>query len=246
MTRSGVDLASAFLSLSQQCSNPTMRNILAQVHKDVTGGRSISDAMQAQVAVFGDAYVASVAAGEAAGILPEVLDRLSQFQRTEMRMRAWIRTLLAYPLLLSSVSGMVVIGLSYSCCRSSSIFSASSKSLPRDYPGGRGNVRCPAQARVDLGAVDAGRVRRPDRFASRRVRATEVGLRDAQFTGAARDHAGVLHWPHVSLDGADDRERRAAARRSPSDAKQRAKHVVPKALRRFGRVDSQRPRACTR
>src|SRR5215813_6721927 len=59
MTRSGVDLASAFHSLSQQCSNPTMRNILAQVHKDVTGGKSISDAMQAQAAVFGDAYVAS-------------------------------------------------------------------------------------------------------------------------------------------------------------------------------------------
>lgn len=111
MTRSGVDLASAFLSLSQQCSNPTMRSILAQVHKDVTGGRSISDAMQAQASVFGDAYVASVAAGEAAGKLPEVLGRLSQFQRTEMRMRATIRTLLAYPLLLTGVSGLVVCGL---------------------------------------------------------------------------------------------------------------------------------------
>src|SRR4029079_7702401 len=111
MTRSGVDLASAFLSLSQQCSNLTMRNILGQVHKDVTGGRSISDAMQAQAAVFGDAYVASVAAGEAAGKLPDVLGRLAQFQRTEIRMRATVRTLLAYPLLLSGVSGMVVMGL---------------------------------------------------------------------------------------------------------------------------------------
>ena len=111
MTRSGVDLASAFLSLSQQCSNPTMRNILAQIHKDVTGGKSISDAMQAQAAVFGDAYVASVAAGEAAGKVPEVLGRLSQFQRSEMRVRATIRTLLAYPMLLSGVSGLVVAGL---------------------------------------------------------------------------------------------------------------------------------------
>jgi type II secretory pathway component PulF len=111
MTRSGVDLASAFQSLSQQCSNPALRNILGQVHKDVTGGKSISDAMHAQAAVFGDAYVASVAAGEAAGKLPEVLGRLAQFQRTEMRVRATVRTLLAYPVLLSSVSGLVVIGL---------------------------------------------------------------------------------------------------------------------------------------
>jgi type II secretory pathway component PulF len=111
MTRSGVDLASAFHSLSNQCSNPALRNILGQVHKDVTGGKSISDAMYAQAAVFGDAYVASVAAGEAAGKLPEVLGRLSQFQRTEMRVRATVRTLLAYPVLLSSVSSLVVIGL---------------------------------------------------------------------------------------------------------------------------------------
>src|SRR3954463_24857 len=111
MTRSGVDLASAFHSLSQQCSNPMLRSILAQVHKDVTGGKSISDAMFAQAAVFGDAYVASVAAGEAAGKLPEVLGRLAQFQRTEMRVRATVRTLLAYPLLLSGVSSLVVIGL---------------------------------------------------------------------------------------------------------------------------------------
>lgn len=111
MTRSGVDLASAFHSLSNQCSNPVLRNILGQVHKDVTGGKSISDAMHAQAAVFGDAYVASVAAGEAAGKLPEVLGRLSQFQRTEMRVRATVRTLLAYPVLLSSVSSLVVIGL---------------------------------------------------------------------------------------------------------------------------------------
>jgi type II secretory pathway component PulF len=111
MTRSGVDLASAFHSLSQQCGNASLRRILSQIHRDVTGGKSISDAMQTQAAVFGDAYVASVAAGEAAGKLPEVLRRLAQFQRTELRMRATIRTLLAYPVLLASVSSLVVLGL---------------------------------------------------------------------------------------------------------------------------------------
>ncbi|HEX5470472.1 MAG TPA: type II secretion system F family protein [Lacipirellulaceae bacterium] len=111
MTRSGIDLASAFNSLAQQTSNPMLRHILSQVHKDVTGGKSVSDAMHAQAAVFGEAYVASVAAGEAAGKLPEVLGRLAQFQRTEMRVRGTVRTLLAYPLLLSGVSMLVVIGL---------------------------------------------------------------------------------------------------------------------------------------
>jgi type II secretory pathway component PulF len=111
MTKSGVDLASAFESLAQQSSNERVRQVLTQVHEAVTGGKSVSDAMRAQSDVFGDAYVASVAAGEAAGRLPDVLGRLADLQRTELRNRATIRTLLAYPILLSSVSTIVVAGL---------------------------------------------------------------------------------------------------------------------------------------
>jgi type II secretory pathway component PulF len=111
MTRSGVDLASAFHSLAGQCRNPSLRRVLDQIHRDITGGKSVSDTMQAHADILGDAYVASVAAGEAAGKLPEVLSRLSQFQRSEMRVRATIRTLLAYPVLLAGVSSLVVVGL---------------------------------------------------------------------------------------------------------------------------------------
>jgi type II secretory pathway component PulF len=111
MTKSGVDLASAFESLSQQSSDENVRRVLSQIHEDVTGGRSVSEAMRSQARVFGDAYVASVAAGEAAGRLPDVLSRLADLQRTEIRNRATIRTLLAYPLLLTCVSSVVVCGL---------------------------------------------------------------------------------------------------------------------------------------
>jgi type II secretory pathway component PulF len=111
MTKSGVDLASAFESLSQQSSDERVRRVLQRIHEDVTGGKSVSEAMRAQSGVFGDAYVASVAAGEAAGQLPEVLGRLADLQRTEMRNRTAIRTLLAYPFLLASVSSLVVCGL---------------------------------------------------------------------------------------------------------------------------------------
>jgi type II secretory pathway component PulF len=131
MTRSGIDLASAFNSLSQQCANMKLRNILSQIHRDVTGGKSISDAMQAQAHIFGEAYVASVAAGEAAGKLPEVLGRLAQFQRTEIRIRGAVRTLLAYPVLLASVSSLVVIGLvSFVLPRFVEIFSQFEVPLP--------------------------------------------------------------------------------------------------------------------
>jgi type II secretory pathway component PulF len=111
MTKSGVDLASAFESLANQSSNERVRKVLGRIHEDVTGGKAVSEAMRAQCDVFGDAYVASVAAGEAAGQLPEVLGRLADLQRSELRNRATIRTLLAYPILLATISSAVVTGL---------------------------------------------------------------------------------------------------------------------------------------
>jgi type II secretory pathway component PulF len=111
MTKSGVDLASAFQSLAEQSSNERVRKVLGRVHADVTGGKSVSEAMRAQAHVFGDAYVASVAAGEAAGRLPDVLGRLAELLRSEIRNRAAVRTLLAYPILLATISSLVVTGL---------------------------------------------------------------------------------------------------------------------------------------
>jgi type II secretory pathway component PulF len=111
MTKSGVDLASAFQSLAEQSSNERVRRVLGRVHEDVTGGKSVSESMRAQSDVFGDAYVASVAAGEAAGKLPDVLGRLAELLRSEIRNRAAVRTLLAYPILLATISSLVVSGL---------------------------------------------------------------------------------------------------------------------------------------
>jgi type II secretory pathway component PulF len=111
MTKSGVDLTSAFQSLAEQSSNERVRRVLGRVHEDVTGGKSVSEAMRAQADAFGEAYVASVAAGEAAGRLPDVLGRLSELLRAEIRNRAAIRTLLAYPILLATISSLVVSGL---------------------------------------------------------------------------------------------------------------------------------------
>jgi len=111
MTKSGVDLASAFESLAEQSSNERVRKVLARIHGDVTSGKAVSEAMRAQADAFGDAYVASVAAGEAAGQLPEVLGRLADLQRSEIRNRATIRALLAYPILLATISSVVVSGM---------------------------------------------------------------------------------------------------------------------------------------
>ena len=111
MARSGVDLASALEDVSAECQNSRLKRALQQIHEDVLSGRSITSALGNYEHIFGQSYVASVAAAEESGRLPEVLGRLAALLRSELRMISTVRSLLAYPLLLASVSGLVVLAL---------------------------------------------------------------------------------------------------------------------------------------
>jgi len=113
MTRAGVDLASALGDLARQCTHPTLKRILGKIHEDVLSGSPVSVALRNYEHVFGRSYVAAVAAAETAGRLPQVLDRLANLLRTELRMRSTLRTLLTYPILLASVSGLVLAALMF-------------------------------------------------------------------------------------------------------------------------------------
>ncbi|MBC8356460.1 MAG: type II secretion system F family protein [Planctomycetes bacterium] len=111
MTRAGVDMASALESLVRQCTSPALRPILEEVHESVLSGNSVSESMAKYGHVFDATFVASVSAGEASGRLPEVLRQLSELLRNDMRLRNSVRTMLAYPILLSVVSSTVLLAL---------------------------------------------------------------------------------------------------------------------------------------
>lgn len=108
MARSGVDLASALRSISEQTTHPALKAALGRVHEAVSAGKPVSTALREQDEVFGGAYIASVAAGEASGKLPDVLGRMSEMLRKELRQQATVRTLLAYPIVLTLVSTLVI------------------------------------------------------------------------------------------------------------------------------------------
>lgn len=111
MTKAGVDLAGALKSVAEHTVKPSLKRTVVAVHRDVESGASVSQALQRHVHIFGEAYVASVAAGETAGRLPDVLHRLTQMLRSEMRLTNRVRTLMAYPIVLSTVSFSVLCGL---------------------------------------------------------------------------------------------------------------------------------------
>ena len=111
MTRAGVDLASSLGNLADQCTHPGLKAILDDIYEQVLSGKAVSVALQEYRSVFGNSYIAGMAAAEASGQLPEVLDRLAMLLRTDLRMRSTLRTLLAYPIVLASISVLVLAAL---------------------------------------------------------------------------------------------------------------------------------------
>ncbi len=111
MSRTGVDMANALESVAKQSRNRPLQEALSQVHEHVSSGVAISEAFSRHPHVFNNTYVAIIAAGEASGKLPEVLNQLAQLERSELRLMGSIRTLLAYPILLATVCLLVLASL---------------------------------------------------------------------------------------------------------------------------------------
>jgi type IV pilus assembly protein PilC len=111
LSRSGVELAEALQISRNQATNPKLRVALEKVYNDLSDGMSVSAALRRQSHIFGDAYVAGVTAGEASGQIPEVLNRLSEMLRNEIRLQSTLKAALSYPVILMGVSLLVVAAL---------------------------------------------------------------------------------------------------------------------------------------
>lgn len=93
----GLSFVAVFDALIEQTPNPRLKGILGQVRREVEGGQPFSDALAKHPAVFDDLYVSMVRAGEAAGVLDEMLDRLASLQEHEAETRARIQSATRYP-----------------------------------------------------------------------------------------------------------------------------------------------------
>src|SRR3990172_9636822 len=93
----GLSFVTVFDALIEQTANPKLKAILIQVRHDVEGGMFFSDALAKHPAVFDHLYVSMVRAGEAAGVLDEMLDRLALLAEHDAETRARIKSATRYP-----------------------------------------------------------------------------------------------------------------------------------------------------
>lgn len=112
MVGAGVPILRALTALSDHISNKSpLRKILVGVIRDIESGSTFGDALAKYPNTFNDIYVNMVRAGEAAGILDEILNRLALQQERSMTMRKKIKSAMSYPLVLLAITVLAFFGL---------------------------------------------------------------------------------------------------------------------------------------
>lgn len=104
-------LEEALRTISRQSEQAHVREILGNVHAGVVEGQRLSEAMRREETSFPALYRAMIAAGEGAGTLSLISERLAALLERQAEMRGKIIGALAYPAVLSLVAILVVMGL---------------------------------------------------------------------------------------------------------------------------------------
>jgi len=105
---SGMVLTRALRTLVVQTENKNLARVIDQLRDDVQKGKSLADAMERHPTLFPPMYCSLVRAGEAGGMLEEVLWRIVTFGEQEEELRGKAISALVYPAFLTSVGALAI------------------------------------------------------------------------------------------------------------------------------------------
>ncbi len=108
MMKAGVPLLQAFDIVGRGSTNPRMTKLLNDIRTDVETGTSLSVAFRKHPMQFNALYCNLVEAGEAAGILEQILDRLAVYEEKTLALKSKIKSALMYPTAVMVVAFVVL------------------------------------------------------------------------------------------------------------------------------------------
>ena len=111
LLKAGLTLEEVLSVLAEQSESAASRRQLAAIRARVMEGQSLSQAMAEHPRLFPILYTAAIAAGERAGRLEPVLERLATYAEQREAMNRGLGIALVYPLLLALIAIGVVWGL---------------------------------------------------------------------------------------------------------------------------------------
>lgn len=131
LTKSGLPLDRSLLILSRLSEKEALKEIVQGVLKEIKGGKSLSEALAEYPKVFPNLYVNMVRAGEAGGVLDQVLSRLITFLESKEELKTYFISALIYPAFLTLAgSASIAVLLLFVIPRFAKIFTDSGIPMP--------------------------------------------------------------------------------------------------------------------
>ena len=96
----GVPFVQSLATMEKQTENPRLKTTISDIRRDIEAGSSFSDALAKHPKIFSRLYVSMIRAGETAGILDDILNRLAILAEHDAETRARVKAAVRYPMVV--------------------------------------------------------------------------------------------------------------------------------------------------
>src|SRR6266540_756127 len=111
MIEAGLNIVAALVILEDQTDDVYFAAVIKELRADVEGGLLLSQAMSRHPKIFDRLFISMVEAGEAAGILDEVLDRVAFQIEKATQIKRRVKGAMLYPTMVMTFASLVLAGL---------------------------------------------------------------------------------------------------------------------------------------
>ncbi len=100
MMRAGVPMVQSLELIGDGHENPAMRTLIKKLREDIEGGADLAGALAAHPAHFDNLFVNLIRAGEQAGTLEDMIDKVATYKEKTEQMKAKVKKAMMYPLMV--------------------------------------------------------------------------------------------------------------------------------------------------
>jgi type IV pilus assembly protein PilC len=111
MIEAGLNIVAALVILEEQTDDTYLAEVIGELRADVEGGLLLSQAMARHPKVFNELYVSMVQAGEASGMLDQVLDRVAEQIEKETKLKRRVKGAMVYPTVVFTFASLVLAAM---------------------------------------------------------------------------------------------------------------------------------------
>jgi general secretion pathway protein F len=109
LAKAGLPLEEALLAVSEHTEKPWLKSIILGVRAKVLEGHSLASGLEEFPHAFPTVYRATVMAGEQAGQLDTVLERLADYTESRHGLRQKVAQAMIYPILLTTIALIIIV-----------------------------------------------------------------------------------------------------------------------------------------